>query len=202
MIIREKPYLILKIRNNVYKFLPNNLLAIETCWLVIKKNLKEFNKITNEMKLKIPTVEKSPYYIKTIYFGKDLFTLGSNIEDLYKTIRDFSYMFLENDKTISLGDIQLRNVYLNQDEFILSDLGIHAEQKVDIYYDRARFLVNLIDCNYQNKVNNILNNEKDKKNILASMEKRYLKVMKKRIKNLKIISSLFRSIKFILWRYS
>ena len=77
MIIREKPYLILKIRNNVYKFLPSNLLAIETGWLTIENKLREVNKITTRMKLKIPTVEKSPYYSKTNYLGKDLFILGS-----------------------------------------------------------------------------------------------------------------------------
>ena len=81
MIIRKKPYLILKIGNNVYKFLPSKLLAIETRWLNIKNNLNEFNKITTKSKLKIPTINKSPYYSKTSYLGKDLFILGSNIEN-------------------------------------------------------------------------------------------------------------------------
>ena len=200
MIIRDKPYLILNIRNKVYKFLPKDLLKKEKKWLQIKPLLNQFNIKTNKKKLELPFVEFSPFYTKTKYLGEDLFKLGSNIIELYESIKDFSYMFLDNKKTISLGDIQLRNVYLNESNFVVSDLGIQAGKDVNVYYDRARFLVNLIDCSYIKEANILLDSEKDKNYILFEMDKRYKKVTEKRIKNFKIFSASYRFFKYIKWR--
>ena len=78
--------------------------------------------------------------------------MGKNIYELYDSISDFSKINFNGETTISLGDIQLRNVYKNNNFFVLSDLGIQAGEKVSLNYDRARFLVNLIDCNYLKKL--------------------------------------------------
>ena len=200
MIIRDKPYLILNINNKVYKFLPNDLLKQEEKWLEIKPLLHQFNIRTNNMKIELPSVEFSPFYTKTKYLGEDLFKIGSNIMELYESIKEFSYMFLDNKKTISLGDIQLRNVYLNDSNFTVSDLGTQAGKHVNVFYDRARFLVNLIDCNYIKEANNIINIEKEKNCILFEMDKRYKKVTEKRIRNFKIISASYRFFKYLNWR--
>ena len=200
MIIRENPSLIIKIKNNVYKFLPNEEIKKETDWTKIKNKLNKFNLKTKKTNLKIPEIYSTPFFTKTNYLGQDLFSLGKNIYELYDSISDFSRIHFNGKTTISLGDIQLRNVYKNNKFFVLSDLGIQAGEKVTLNYDRARFLVNLIDCNYLEEAKNIIQNEKYKKSIILEMNKRSFKVFKKRLINLKVFSAIYRLLKFYKWK--
>ena len=200
MIIRENPSLIIKIKNNVYKFLPNEEIKKETDWTKIKNKLNKFNLKTKKTNLKIPEIYSTPFFTKTNYLGQDLFSLGKNIYELYDSISDFSRIHFNGKTTISLGDIQLRNVYKNNKFFVLSDLGIQAGEKVSLNYDRARFLVNLIDCNYLEEAKNIIQNENYKKSIILEMNKRCFKVFKKRLINLKVFSAIYRLLKFYKWK--
>ena len=200
MIIRENPSLIIKIKNNVYKFLPNEEIKKETDWTKIKNKLNKFNLKTKKTNLKIPEIYSTPFFTKTNYLGQDLFSLGKNIYELYDSISDFSRIHFNGKTTISLGDIQLRNVYKKNKFFVLSDLGTQAGKKVSLNYDRARFLVNLIDCNYLEEAKNIIQKEHNKKSIILEMNKRCLKVFKKRLINLKVFSGIYRLLKFYKWK--
>ncbi len=119
MIIRENPSLIIKIKNNVYKFLPNKEIKKETSWTKIKNKLNKFNQKTKKTNLKIPEIYSTPFFTKTKYLGQDLFSMGKNIYELYDSISDFSKINFNGETTISLGDIQLRNVYKNNKFFII-----------------------------------------------------------------------------------
>ncbi len=201
MIIREKPSLIIKINNNVYKFLPKNEIKKETNWTKIENKLIRFNQKTSKINFKIPKIYSTYFFTKTNYLGKDLFSLGKNIYELYDSISDFSKIYFNGENTISLGDIQLRNIFKNGNYFILNDLGIQAGINVSINYDRARFLVNLIDSNYLKEAKNIIEKEEDKKSLILEMDKRCLQVFKKRLINLSIFSALLRLFKYYKWRF-
>ena len=56
MIIRENPSLIIKINNNVYKFLPTNEIKKETNWTKIEDKLIRFNQKTSKINFKIPKI--------------------------------------------------------------------------------------------------------------------------------------------------
>ena len=176
MIIRENPYLIIKINQKVYKFLTPEELKVETNWLKIEEQINIFNKETKKTNFAIPNIELTDNFTRTNYLGIDLFASGEKIYELYDSISEFSNIFFLGNSTISLGDIQLRNVYYKNNKFFLSDLGMQAGIKSNLYYDRSRFLVNLIDCNYKKQAKNILASEKQKKLILEEMDKRYYKV--------------------------
>ena len=201
MIIRENPSLIIKINNNVYKFLPTNEIKKETNWTKIEDKLIRFNQKTSKINFKIPKIYSTYFFTKTNYLGKDLCSLGKNIYELYDSISDFSRIYFNGKNTISLGDIQLRNIFKNGNNFILNDLGIQAGVKVSFNYDRARFLVNLIDCNYLKEAKNIIEKEEHKKSLILEMDKRCLQVFKKRLINLSIFSAIFRLFKYYKWKF-
>ena len=198
MIIREDPYPIVKVGENVYKFLPPNLLESETNFLAINKYLFLYNKKTKFNKLKIPPIRKFFLFTKTKYMGKNVYETQKGLLKLYNCISNFSSLFKEGtNSSISLGDIQLRNVYFKKDKFYLLDLGTGAGSKVSYLYNQARLLVHLIDCGYGPHVIKILENEKNKKNLIIEMNQRSINVFKKRIFSGKFISAIFRLISYI-----
>ena len=198
MLIREKPFPILKIGNNIYKFLPPDLISSELDFLSIKKLLNIYNRKTNLNKFKIPTIKRYKLFTKTKYLGVTLFNSKKDVLDLYKCISDFSNCFRTNSLfTISLGDIQLRNVYQYKQDFYLLDLGKSAGKKVDFLYNQSRFLVHLIDCDMSKTVLEILKEEKKKRILLKAMFKRSLIVFKKRVSTGRIVSGFFRFFSFL-----
>ena len=198
MIIRNNPYPIIKIDENVYKFLPPDLIESETNFFCLNKYLSIYNQKTRLNKFKIPKIRKYFLFTKTKYLGDTVFESEQGLFKLYNCISDFSNIFKEeNDLTISLGDIQIRNVYFKEDLFYLLDLGRGAGEKVSYLYNQARFLVHLIDCNLQLHSIKILKKEKNKRFILNAMHLRSIKVFKKRFLSGNFKSAFFRMILYI-----
>tara|TARA_B100000886_G_scaffold340395_1_gene309679 strand:+ start:3451 stop:4083 length:633 start_codon:yes stop_codon:yes gene_type:complete len=202
MIIRNYPFPIIKIGENVYKFLPPDLLKSETDFLRLNKYLSIYNQKTKFNKFKIPKIRKYFLFTKTKYMGDTIFASEKGLSKLYNCISDFSNIFKEeNDSTISLGDIQIRNVYFKEDLFYLLDLGRGAGEKVSYLYNQSRFLVHLIDCNLELQTIKILKKEKNKKFILKAMNQRSIKVFKKRLLSGNFKSAFFRMILYIKFNF-
>ena len=198
MLIREKPYPIIRIGKNIYKFLPPNLIHTELDFLSIKEFLSVYNKKSKFNKLKIPKVKKFKLFTKTKYLGDTLFKSKKDILNLYKCISDFSILFNKGSFfTISLGDIQLRNVYKNKQGFYLLDLGQGAGKRVHFLYNQARFLVHLIDCNMVNTVLEILKRDSKRNYLVKAMNRRCLFVFKKRIFSGNIVSAIYRLFSYL-----
>ena len=201
MIIRENPFPILRLKNKVYKFLPEKKIPLDINWVSIYPKIKIFNKETNTKKFKIPNIEKTKYFIRMDYYGKSIYDSKEKINDLFKAINYFSKIFKDKEnKTISLGDIQLRNVYFNKNKFIILDLGTGAGDKVDLFYNQARFLLNIIDCGFYKEALNIVKNKKNKNQIIKEIRRRVIIVFIKRLKSGSIKSALFRFVSFLSWR--
>ena len=130
--------------------------------------------------------------------GKTVFESKKGLFKLYNCISTFSNIFKEEtDLTISLGDIQIRNVYFKEDVFYLLDLGRGVGKKVSYFYNQARFLVYLIDCDLQMYSITILKKEKNKRFLLKAMHQRSMKVFKKRFLSGNFNSAFLRMILYI-----
>ena len=157
MLLRKRPFPIIKIGEYVYKFLPPDLLEIETDFFELNDRISIYNEDTPFAKFVIPQIDKFKFFTKTPFLGETLFESKNNIELLFKSISYFSQIFKQEDRTtVCIGDIQLRNVYFSNGDFYLLDLGISANKKVPIFYNESRFLVHLVDSGFSNKVSSIL----------------------------------------------
>ena len=202
MIIREKPYPIIVINNYVYKFLPSEKLKLELNWLCLIPKINYFNTLCKSRKLFVPKITIGFNYIRMKNLGEPLYNRKDLIFELYDSISEFSHLNFKERFTTSLGDAQLRNIYNYKGKFAVLDLGSNAGKKVTLYYDRARFLVHLIDCNLSFEVNKILKNEKYSNEIIKEMDKRAIRVFKKRLfLSANFISAIYRLINYSKWRF-
>lgn len=198
MLLRKKPFPIIKIGEYVYKFLPPDLLEIETSFFDLKDKIAIYNEKTAFAKFIIPQIDKFKFFTKTTFLGETLFESRENIDLLFKSISYFSELLKKEDgTTVCIGDIQLRNVYFKNEYFYLLDLGISADKKVPMFYNESRFLVHLVDSGFSNKVSSILKSSINKEEILLLMNRRYIKVVKKRLFAKKYFSCFYRALSYL-----
>lgn len=201
MIIRDTPYPIIKLKNKVYKFLSQEEIKNEISWQDIKKYLNYFNK-SSFNNFKIPDISLTKYFIQSEYLGKSIFFKIDKIYDLFQLVKKFSNFYKDKNKnTISLGDIQLRNVYTKKNDFILLDLGKGAGEQVYYLYNEARLILNIADCGFYNEAINIFSKEDNKDILIIEIYKRSIFVFKKRLKKRKFKSALFRLILFLVFYF-
>ena len=191
-IFSNHPFLVFRIDNNVYKFIDKENDIAEFDWLKFTFLFENFN-IVNPVKLSIPYLELKEYFLEMEYVGSSLYDLTNEIYSFYDVLRSFSYF--HQDKfgfTSSIGDAQLRNVYKSTEGFFLLDLGSRFGSRVSLFYDRARFLVHLIDSGFFLSSYLLLKNEPDRKIILSFMSQRSHYVFLKRLRKFAILSAFYR----------
>ena len=180
--------------------MPCDKLKVELNWLCISSKINNFNKVCNSKKLIIPKITIGQNYIRMRNLGFPIYKERSKILQLYKCICEFSVLNKIGQFTTSLGDMQLRNVYYYNDNFAILDLGNYAGKKVSFQYNKARFLVHLIDCNLFSEVNEILKEESYDSELIEEMDRRSSRVFMKRFNGKNLFSSLYRKLIYSIWR--
>lgn len=200
-IFTTSPFLIFRLNQSVYKFIDTNRHFDEYLWAFKSHLLSKFSNFSS-IQLEIPALHLYEYFLHMNYVGTTIYSNHLHISSFYNVLRSFSYFYEDFDEsTLSLGDCQLRNVYVSSNGFYLLDLGKQFGSQVSLYYDRARFLVHLIDSGFQPFVLALLQSDSDKDIIIHHMKSRCHYVFFKRLKFFNPFSAIYRLFLFYRWYF-
>ena len=202
-VLRSEPSPIIIIGSYVYKFASPGELLIERQWIAVSELFKIFNaqNFDEVYHLEVPNCQFTDFFMRTEFLGPTVLNTTVDLCKLYETMLQFGRLFAEDGRTFSLGDFQLRNLYSDKHTIRALDLGEKTLTSVNVYYDRARFLLHLVDLEEYVKAMELFANDDDRIEILVEMRKRAKYLVSKRIRGRKVASALFRYFNFQVWVY-
>lgn len=199
-VFSRNPFLVFRVSNYVYKFFDPISSHSEYSWVSKKYLLDKFN-LSHQQKIEIPEIDRDHFFIKIRYIGDPIVCYPSKFHSLYDIISRFSIFYQQSpSSSISIGDAQIRNVYLSPNGFYFLDLGINFGKSVSIYYDRVRFLVHLVDSDYKDIARDLLYSDPQKDILIEHIRHRANLVFFKRLSSFAIFSAVYRYLSFICWQ--
>lgn len=200
-ILQNKPRLVIKHFETVYKFLPEHEIIAEQNVERLRPYIERYNKYknTNALAIKIPTATFSNFVIMTPYFQNPLNYEIEKIANVYETLSAFSEYFSNGSTSVSLGDFQVRNLFVDH-EVVAIDLGVLAGKPVPLFYDRARFILNVLDSGYNGFASTLFLMTENKPALLTQLDHRAKYLIIKRIRGKRYFSAVYRYLCYLRWR--
>lgn len=192
-VLQHKPRFVLRHKKLVYKVLSASELEQEKCIECLRHYIDIYNnnRDPERLSIAIPQIKYFENFVEMPFLPHPNCSTTLHYIDVYKTITHFSNMFVDGELTVSLGDFQIKNIFLS-DGLHAIDLGEKSGTKVPIFYDRARFILNLIDSGISDAAKDILHSEKGNEELNHQLKLRSLYLVTKRLKAKKALSAIYR----------